>query len=79
MKNSILFDGKEEIPKLSRALGKRFVFRYHAPTEDLIFRAVAQLASALALGARGRGFEPHQPDHKNRSGNGSVFVSGLAK
>jgi hypothetical protein len=26
-------------------------------------RAVAQLASAPALGAGGRGFESHQPDH----------------
>ncbi len=27
-----------------------------------IFRGVAQLASALALGARGRGFESPRPD-----------------
>lgn len=30
-------------------------------------RGVAQLASALASGARGRGFKSHHPDHLNIS------------
>ena len=38
------------------------------------YRAVAQLASASALGAEGRGFESHQPDHTKYPPKGGYFV-----
>ena len=37
-------------------------------------RGVAQPGSARALGARGRGFESHRPDHSICPGSGAVEV-----
>ena len=41
------------------------VMRHGSPTL-LLPRGVAQLGSALALGARGRGFESRHPDNMDR-------------